>query len=885
MERSIYRYVLQHSLRQQVILTLMAIASFPFLYAFYELPKMIVNGAIQGKTVAFPVDFFGIELEQVSYLWVLCAVFLFLVGVNQAFKYAINVYSGITGERMLRRLRFDLYGRVLRFPLPQFRKTSQGEIIAMITGEVEPLGGFIGDAFKLPVFQGGYLVVILAFLVVQNWMMALAAVALYPLQFYLIPKLQRRVNQLGKARVRLVRQLSDRIGETVAGVQEIHIHNTARRERADFSRRLGAIYDVRLQIYIWKFIIKFLNNSINQLGPFSFYAIGGWLVIQGDLDIGTLMAAIAANKDIAAPWKELLNFYQQRADAQIKFEQVMDQFDPPGMMDEASQVGEPDEIAPITGEISASNLTLTDESGAPLVEGASFAFDAAKHVALVGGGGSGKEALAQLLARLLSASSGALRIGGRRADELPEAITGRRIAYVGPHAYLFSTTVRDNLLYGIQHVPLRPAKDDPDIAATKAKWLKEAADANNSTDDPDADWIDYAAIGADTPDALRTRIFDVLRMVGIDRDIYELGLRGIIDPATEAARTADFLKARVAFRDRLVDPSIAALVETFDQDRYNENATLGENLLFGTPVGPAFDMDRLAENAYVLEILEREGLIEDLLDAGQRIASTMVELFADLPAGHPFFEQFSFISSEDLPEFQALLARIGREGREALRPEDRTLLLSLPFKISPARHRLGIIDDALRARILGARRAFAENLPERFAGAVEFFDVTRFNAAASLQDNILFGKLSFGQARGADRVGEIIAEVIDSLDLRAAVMEIGLGFHAGIGGGRLSVAQRQKIGIARAILKRPDILVLNEATAGLDGGSQAVILAALKTEFAGRGLIWAVHRPSMARSFDRAIVMRSGRVLEQGPVDELDRDGTALHDLIAAESG
>ena len=47
MEPSIYRYVIRYSMRQQVILTLMAIASFPFLYAFYELPKMIVNGAIE----------------------------------------------------------------------------------------------------------------------------------------------------------------------------------------------------------------------------------------------------------------------------------------------------------------------------------------------------------------------------------------------------------------------------------------------------------------------------------------------------------------------------------------------------------------------------------------------------------------------------------------------------------------------------------------------------------------------------------------------------------------------------------------------------------------------------------------------------------------------
>jgi putative ABC transport system ATP-binding protein len=203
-ETSIYRYIIRHSLRRQIMLTIMATASFPFLYAFYELPKLIINGAIQAKTITFPTTVVGIELDQINFLWVMCGAFLALVIVNQAFKYIINLYAGITGERMLRRLRFDLYSRILRFPLPQFRKTSSSEIVTMVTAEAEPLGGFIGDAFKLPIFQGGYLVVILAFLFVQNWYMALAAISLYPLQGYLIPKLQRRVNLLGKERVRLV---------------------------------------------------------------------------------------------------------------------------------------------------------------------------------------------------------------------------------------------------------------------------------------------------------------------------------------------------------------------------------------------------------------------------------------------------------------------------------------------------------------------------------------------------------------------------------------------------------------------------------------------------------------------------------------------------------
>ena len=318
MEPTVYKYIIRYSMRQQVVLIALAGLSFPFLYFFYELPKMIVNGAISGKAGPFPVEIFGLELGQPAYLLGLCGLFLVLVLINQSFKYVINVYKGLTGERMLRRLRYELYSRIVRFPLPTFRKMSQGEIIPMITAEVEPLGGFIGDAFSLPAFQGGQLLVILGFLFIQNPIMAAAAVALYPLQVYIIPRLQKRVNLLGKERVRLVRKLSDRIGETVQGVQEIHAHDTSNLEMADFSDRLGTIFGIRYKIYRQKFVIKFINNFIQQLGPFFFYSIGGYLVITGGLDIGTLMAAIAAHKDLAGPWKELLTYYQMKEDARIK---------------------------------------------------------------------------------------------------------------------------------------------------------------------------------------------------------------------------------------------------------------------------------------------------------------------------------------------------------------------------------------------------------------------------------------------------------------------------------------------------------------------------------------------------------------------------------------
>ena len=869
MEHSIYRYVIRHSLRAQVLLTVLAVASFPFLYAFYEVPKQIVNRVIQGDTGDFPAEVLGTSLSQLEYLFILCGGFLLLVVVNQAFKYVINVLAGRTGERMLRRLRYDLYARVLRFPLPHFRKLSQGEIITMITAEVEPLGGFIGDAFKLPIFQGGYLLVILAFLLVQNWVMAAAAVALYPFQFYVVPKLQRRVNSFAKERVRLVRRLSDRIGESVSGVEEIRGNDTSAYERAAMSAALGEIYEVRLRIFIWKFVIKFLNNSINHLGPFCFYSIGGYFVIMGRLEIGTLMAAIAAHKDLAAPWKELLNYYQRREDARIKYEQVITQFSPSGMLDESLQLGPPPAGARIEGELAASGLALRDDTGTSFLEGVSLSVPADARVALVGAAGSGREELALVLARLMNPTSGALAIGGERADRLHEGVTGRRLAFVGPRAFLFNATVRDNLLYGLKHELASDARPDP-------RWAAEAAAAGNSTDDVNGDWIDHGALGGEP----FPRLLEVLETVELDADVFELGLRGAVD--AEGDLRARLLQAREAFRARLGDPTLAALVESFDAGRYNDNATVGENLLFGTPVGDGFDMDRLAENAWVMEVLEAEDLVPLLLEAGRTVAATMVELFSGLPPGHSSFERFSFIDADDLPELQAVLDRAAQDGVDGLGEEERRRLLSLPFLLQPARHRLGVIDTDLRGRLLAARRRFAASLPESLRDRIQFFDAERYNAAASIQDNILFGKVAYGQARAAERVKGLVTEVIDDLDLRSAVIEAGLDFPVGIGGGRLGTVQRQKVGLARAILKRPDVLVLSDATAGLDGGTHERIAGRLFRELAGRGIIWSLHRAELARGFDRVVVMQSGQVAESGSFEELDRDGSALRELLAA---
>ena len=137
-----------------------------------------------------------------------------------------------------------------------------------------------------------------------------------------------------------------------------------------------------------------------------------------------------------------------------------------------------------------------------------------------------------------------------------------------------------------------------------------------------------------------------------------------------------------ALRDRLAADGITNLVETFDPERYNTNASVAENLLFGTPIGPVFDFEALADNQYVRAVLDKLGLTEDLIEAGRQIAATMTEMFAGLPPDHEFFDQFSFISSQELPEYAAILSAADTGGVAGLHQHQREKLLSLPFRLS-----------------------------------------------------------------------------------------------------------------------------------------------------------------------------------------------------------
>ena len=855
METSIYRYILKYTRRDQIYLILLTAISMPLIYLGLEIPKLIINNALGGEGV--PSQILGMEIDRLQFLLLLCLGYLLLAIVNGGLKYVMNVYRGSLGERMLRRFRYTLYNRILRFPLARFKRVSSGEIIPMITAETEPLGGFIGDSIALPVFQGGLLATYLFFIFNQGMWLGIVAIALFPPQMIIIPKLQRKVNELARQRVQNVRKLADHVGESVAGISDIHSHYTRRFEQATISHRLGTIYDIRFDIYKRKFFIKFLNNFLAVLTPFFFFSIGGYLVLQGELSLGALVAVLAAYKDLSSPWKELLKFYQISQDIKVKYAQIIEQFDLPNMFDSSIMNATVDDIEPFRKSLLTRNLSYKDEDDKKIINRITTEIPLDRHIALTGTSSIDTEIFAQLLARLITPASGQVLIDEQDSKTFPEALIGRQLAYSGSNSHVFNCSLTDNLLYGLKHERV-PEWDDAslDIEEQKRRNRESIASAN-SVDDPNANWIDYRASGAADPEHLKLLINKILKTLELDDEAFELGLSETADTERHPQLTKQVLQIREAISSELKQPWNAELVEFFDTELYNTNLSVAENIVFGAPLSEHYQFDRLSSNALINTLLKEHGLDTVFLDTGHQLTEIMLELFSDLDVDDELFEQFSFIRAEDFPEYERIRAEVAQHKLQNISSEDREMLLALTYKLTPARHRLSLIDGSIQPLILKVRKALRETLGEQ-NDDITFFDINGYNPAISIQDNIIFGRIAYGKPNAQQSIHKLIETAVEKMQFRTEIIWSGLDYIAGSGGTRLSLIQRQKIMVARCLFKNPDILIIDGTLSGLNSAAQTRILENIIKLRKGRNLIWSLDNPKLENHFDAVLAVDSG---------------------------
>ncbi len=870
MEKSIFTFIWKYSKSNQIVLLLVTLLTFPILYVSLELPKRIINDAISGPSEG--VVIFGLALSQVQFLLLLCAGFLLAVLANGLLKMRLNTMKGVLSERLLRRFRYQLLTRIMRFPRPYFRNTSQGELVSMVTSEAEPLGGIMGDMLSQPILQAGQMLTILAFLFMQSVWFGLAAIALIPLQAWIIPILQRQINLLNKGRIQEVRKLAADIGETAAGVSEIRINGGLRYRMSLFSNRLGNLYDIRFDIYQKKFFMKFLNNFINQLTPFFFYSVGGYLAIKGHITVGALVAALAAFKDMSSPWKELLAFYNTTQDVALRWEAVTEKFAPSSLVDDKLFEGNAsDGITSLKGDIEIRDVTVRDEEGHAVLEDINLSIPQGSRVAIKTNNESAAQAFADLLIREVIPQRGEVEIAGHKLNSIHQATLSSSVGYAHSNPHILQGTLGENLLIPFKSRPLDEAHDE----STFAHFQENAELAGNSIDPFDTDWIDPSIAGLGSSDAIRDWWFELVQAMGSDDFMVRRALRSRLEAGLHKELTDAIVGLRPEISARLAEAGLNDVIYVYHPDKFNPVSPLGSNLLYALPTEPLTQVS-LSEDGNFLRIIEEQGIAEELAEMSVTLIESLMSTFGKDGTDHPLFRRLN-MNEEVYERLGNVIMKRREVGDTGLAREDYALMLTVPFAFSA--EQIGpAFSEEFKERVLAIRKASSAQMVDELGELFEVIDENKYIPIMTLMGNAIFGRISMMAGSREKMIEDIIVDVLSEHGLRRLAAESIYDLTTTTGGDNLPAVFRERIAFSRAAIKKPDVLILANSLASFDGESRNRMRERISTLLPNTTKFFIENKIVNPENYDVFVEIVDGRIDGVSREDVLE-DNDARQDL------
>jgi len=822
-KRSLLWWVKSSNLRLQILLLLIILVTVGARVLPLEMQKRIVNQAIR--------------LQKVDLLLIYCAAYIVAVFIASGLKFVINILQTRIGQQALANMRKDLYSHILTLPVTFFQKSSPGMVVSSLVTELATAGELVGQAVAVPIGNTLTLLAFAGYMFYLDPLLAVLSISTYPFAVFLVPLLQRKSNAANKARVDGTRKMSSLIDEVISGIHEIHGNGSYRIEERRFGSIVDQLFKIRVVWIVYRGAAKVLNNFFQNLGPFILFLVGGYLAINGRFDLGALVAFLSAYEKLYDPSKELMDFYQIYQDAHVGYTRIMEYFDlEPGYAIEPTGRGP---IA-LDGNILASGVALSVDGGIQLLKQIDFELKPGERLALVGYSGSGKSTLAKCISQLYPYSSGSIQLDGNEVSGLTKMDIAYNVGIVSQNPFIFDGTIRENLLYS-----------------------HEAIREHNGS----------------RPEYTVVEIIEMLRQVGLFADVLHFGLSTVLHTDEEEKFVEKIIRVRHNFQEHF-GKVLAGYFEFFDEEKFLKFSTTAANILFGSPNLPEFYADQLVTNSYFQTFLAEAQLKKPLIELGRDLTVSAIEILGNMPPDEIFFRR-SPLRPEKLDQYRELAARIKGVRLREINEEDCGLLLDLALRYIPGRHKMIGMPSVLESLILDGRDIFREKIEKENPGAVSFYHVSEYIHSLPILDNILFGRPKTDHPRAQERISQSIMQFLEEEDLLDRIIEIGLHFNVGSKGERLSGGQKQKLAIARVLLKHPRILILDEATSALDNASQQQIQDLLDTGWKGKSTIITVaHRLDTIRDYDRIAVMRGGKIMEMGTYDELMAKEGMLYGLI-----
>jgi len=297
---TVFRYVLRVSGRHQIGLLMLSVVVFLLSTVPLEIQRRLVNDAIshgQVQTIVWlALAYFGVAL------------------LEGGIKVGLNVYRAWVSETAVLDLRRRVYALTPTLAQPD-AADSQGTEISMVLTEVEPIGGFAGISVSEPVLQTGVLLSVFGYLVYLQPMVALLCALAFSPQLVFVPLMQRAINRRSATRIEVLRE----VGGSLVGA-EPHVPLVSGAKDAEIQQ----VFALNMGIFKIKFSMYFLMNLTHHLGVATALGVGGYYVVLGRIDIGTVVAFVSGLAKVNDPWGDLVDWFREMTLVRTRYKLLRD---------------------------------------------------------------------------------------------------------------------------------------------------------------------------------------------------------------------------------------------------------------------------------------------------------------------------------------------------------------------------------------------------------------------------------------------------------------------------------------------------------------------------------------------------------------------------------
>ena len=387
-------------------------------------------------------------------------------------------WSSHAGEGIIFDLRRQLYAHLQRMSLGFFTNTRTGELISRIQSDVVGAQQAITGTFVTILSNVVAVAAILAVLISADWRLTLLAVAALPLFIAPARRVARTLRAVTERQMKHNANMSSILQETfnVSGALLVKLFDRGHRELGRFSKEAAGVRELGVKSALIGRGFLAAMGVVSALGTASVFWVGGWMVIEGHISLGTVVMFSTLLVQLYAPLTALSNTRVEFATSLVSFERVFQVLDIPVDLPESPDARD---LTNVVGDVEfhqvwfqypsdrpaglgatqrftpwdVASMDGDDENQTPVstrqwaLEDISFRAPAGGLVAVVGPSGAGKTTMSYLVPRLYEVNRGKVTLDGNNVRDLTFAALAAAVGEVTQETYLLHDTIAANLRY------------------------------------------------------------------------------------------------------------------------------------------------------------------------------------------------------------------------------------------------------------------------------------------------------------------------------------------------------------------------------------------------------------------------------------------------------